>query len=71
MHFMELVKGKKWICVGEGPWDPKTGKRKQISRRGKTKGEAKAKVEEAIRELENLEDFHEKVEFAAFAQDWY
>ncbi|QMT16125.1 Arm DNA-binding domain-containing protein [Planococcus maritimus] len=45
MYFRELVKGKKWVCVAEGPRDPRTGKRKQISRRGKTKGEAKAKVE--------------------------
>lgn len=37
MHFKELVKGKKWLAVGDGPPDPVTGKRKQIPRRGKTK----------------------------------
>ena len=51
MHCKELIKGKKWVCVADGPTNPVTGKRRQISRRGKSKGEAKKKVEEAIRSI--------------------
>lgn len=43
MHCKELIKGKKWVCVTDGPRDPVTGKRRQISRRGKTKSEATKK----------------------------
>jgi integrase len=35
----------RWICVEDGPPNPVTGKRNQIKRRGKTRKEAKAKVE--------------------------
>ncbi|MDE0581511.1 site-specific integrase [Planococcus sp. A6] len=71
MYFRELVKGKKWVCVAEGPRDPRSGKRKQISRRGKTKGEAKTKVEQAIREAQQLLDYDAKILFSQFAVDWY
>ncbi|AGK51992.1 tyrosine-type recombinase/integrase [Bacillus sp. 1NLA3E] len=43
--------GYKWVCVKDGPPDPVTGKRNQIPRRGDTKKEAEAKVDEAIRKL--------------------
>lgn len=47
-----LKSGKeKWECVEDGPADPVTGKRKQIRRRGKTRKEAREKVERAIRSL--------------------
>lgn len=41
MYFKELIKGKKWLCVADGPRDPVTGERKQIARRGKTKKKQK------------------------------
>nr|WP_313897778.1 Arm DNA-binding domain-containing protein [Bacillus litorisediminis] len=45
-------KRKKWVCVADGPRDPVTGERKQISSRGNTKKEAMKRVEEAIRKLQ-------------------
>ncbi|MBW8350730.1 site-specific integrase [Bacillus sp. IITD106] len=49
-----LKSGKKrWECVADGPPDPVTGKRNQIRRRGKTKREAKRKVEDVIEALNN------------------
>lgn len=51
MHCTELVKGKKWVCVADGPPNPVTGERRQIARRGKSKSEAKKRVEDAIRKL--------------------
>lgn len=51
LYFEELVKGKKWLAVGDGPRDPVTGKRKQIARRGKTKKEAEKRVLDAIAAL--------------------
>lgn len=42
----------RWICIEDGPKDPATGKRKQIRRRGKTKKEAKKKIEDEIRKIE-------------------
>lgn len=53
MYCRELIKGKKWMCVADGPRDPVTGKRKQISRRAKSKKEAAKKVEEALKNLED------------------
>jgi integrase len=52
MYCRELVKGKKWACVADGPRDPVTGERKQISRRGKTKKEAEQRVRDALNKLE-------------------
>jgi integrase len=43
--------GYKWVCVKDGPPDPVTGKRNQVPRRGDTKKEAEARVDEAIRKL--------------------
>ena len=43
----------------DGPVDPYTGKRKQIARRGKSKGEAKERVEKVLQyELDFLQLFH-------------
>lgn len=39
-----------WECTDELPKDPVTGKRKRVTARGKTKPEAKAKVEKKLRE---------------------
>lgn len=43
---------KRWVCVADGPSDPTTGKRNQISRRGKTKKEAMNRVSDAIYSLQ-------------------
>lgn len=55
MHCEEikLKSGKKrWVCVADAPPDPVTGKRRQITRRGKTKKEAEKRVEKVIDSLE-------------------
>ncbi|MGG1574859.1 tyrosine-type recombinase/integrase [Fictibacillus sp. NRS-1165] len=52
MYFKELIKGKKWLCVADGPRDPVTGERKQIARRGITKKEAEKRVLDALRKLQ-------------------
>lgn len=73
MHFKELVKGKKWLAVGDGPPDPVTGKRKQIPRRGKTKKEAEQRVLKAIAALEEDgidESVVKKMTFEKLAVDW-
>ncbi|PGC67603.1 tyrosine-type recombinase/integrase [Bacillus safensis] len=73
MHFKELVKGKKWLAVGDGPPDPVTGKRKQIPRRGKTKKEAEQRVLKAIAALEEDgidETVVKRMTFEKLAADW-
>ncbi|MGG4515508.1 tyrosine-type recombinase/integrase [Bacillus velezensis] len=73
MYTKELIKGKKWLAVGEGPRDPVTGKRKQIPRRGKTKKEAEQRVRDAIAAL-NEDGIDEskvkKVTFDQVAAEW-
>ncbi|MEC2202325.1 tyrosine-type recombinase/integrase [Bacillus subtilis] len=73
MYFEELVKGKKWLAVGDGPRDPVTGKRKQIARRGKTKKEAEKRVLDAIAALTEDgidESVVKKMTFKKLAADW-
>lgn len=50
---VKLKKGYAWECYEEAPVNPRTGKRRQIRRRGKTQREAKDKVEEAINAIKN------------------
>lgn len=69
MHFVQINKTT-WRCTGEGPRNPATGKRRQITRRGKSKGDARAKVEKAIAELKKAYTFDAKVTFDEFSQDW-
>ncbi|WP_107951337.1 tyrosine-type recombinase/integrase [Lysinibacillus parviboronicapiens] len=69
MHFVQINKTT-WRCTGEGPRNPATGKRRQITRRGKSKGDARAKVEKAIAELKKAYTFDAKVTFEEFSQDW-
>ncbi|WP_252503231.1 tyrosine-type recombinase/integrase [Sporosarcina sp. Marseille-Q4943] len=71
MHCREVVKGKKWVCVADGPRDPATGKRRQISRTAKGKREAMKKVEDAIAELEYSYDYHQRITFEEYANEWY
>ena len=42
--FSERIDKHTWRCIGEGPRHPITGKRRQVTRRGKTKKEAEEKV---------------------------
>jgi hypothetical protein len=44
--------GYKWFCIADGPPDPETGKRNQISRRADKKQDAINLVEKAIRKLQ-------------------
>ncbi|QTB24288.1 site-specific integrase [Lysinibacillus sphaericus] len=69
MHFVQINKTT-WRCTGEGPRNPATGKRRQITRRGKSKGDAREKVEKAIAELKKAYTFDAKVTFEEFSQDW-
>ncbi|MGD6845269.1 tyrosine-type recombinase/integrase [Bacillus infantis] len=65
--------GYKWRCVADGPPDPVTGKRQQISRRADTKKEAEKKVIEAIRKLEDDgidEKRVKKLHFEDVAWEW-
>ncbi|MGF9979317.1 tyrosine-type recombinase/integrase [Viridibacillus arvi] len=69
MYYKQIDK-KSWLCVGEGPRNPVTGQRKQISRRGKSKKEAEAKVLEAIKKSEKNFSFDEKITFDEFSNVW-
>jgi len=69
MHFVQINKTT-WRCTGEGPRNPSTGKRRQITRRGKSKGEARERVEKAIAELKKAYTFDAKITFDEFSQDW-
>lgn len=63
----------RWECFADGPPDPVTGKRKQIKRRGKTQREAKKRVEQAIRLLEENqidESYAKKITFDQAANHW-
>lgn len=65
--------GYKWQCVADGPPDPVTGKRQQISRRADTKKEAEKKVTAAIRKLQEDgidEKKVRKLQFEEVAWEW-
>ncbi|KIL74183.1 tyrosine-type recombinase/integrase [Bacillus badius] len=66
-------KGYKWMCVADGPPDPVTGKRKQISRRADSKSEALDLVEKAIKKLSEDGIDEKKIRnlpFEAVAWEW-
>ena len=69
MHFKQINKTT-WRCIVDGPVDPLTGKRKQIARRGKSKGEAKERVEKAIDEIKKSHSFDSKVRLNKFSDQW-
>ncbi|MEK5070765.1 tyrosine-type recombinase/integrase [Sporosarcina sp. FSL K6-1508] len=71
MHCKELVKGKKWVCVADGPSHPVTGKRRQVSRSAKGKGEAIKKVEQAVKELESAIVYHKDITVREYSREWY
>lgn len=48
---IKVKSGEVWACVADSSRNPATGKRRQIERRGKTRKEAKKRVEDALNEL--------------------
>ncbi|SEA52591.1 Site-specific recombinase XerD [Thalassobacillus cyri] len=64
----------RWECVSDGPRDPVTGKRKQITRRAIKQKDAKKKVLQAIHELERYGHDYQKsgqMTFDELAHTWY
>lgn len=62
----------RWECVADGPRDPATGKRNQITRRAKTQKEAKQKVLNVIAHQDTTGNNKiEKITFEIAAQRWY
>lgn len=64
---------KRWVCVADGPPDPATGKRNQISRRGKSKKEAIKRVNDAIYSLQNDgidQRVGQTMTFDTLAEEW-
>ncbi|MEF2293095.1 tyrosine-type recombinase/integrase [Virgibacillus dokdonensis] len=63
----------RWVCMEDASRDPATGKRRQIVRRGKTQKEAKKRVLDAIRSLEedNIDQsMGKKITFEMVAKHW-
>lgn len=69
MYFEQINKNL-WRCVAEAPRHPVTGKRRQVSRRGKSKTEAKKRVEEAIKQMQESIEYNTKITFEEFAAEW-
>lgn len=71
---IHLKKGYVWECFEELPKDPVTGKRKRISARGKTKPEAKAKLEKKMQEVTEYglttDPSQSKITFEQLANEW-
>ncbi|MEC1863182.1 tyrosine-type recombinase/integrase [Bacillus licheniformis] len=73
MYTRELIKGKKWLAMADGPKHPVTGKRRQISRRGRTKKEAEQRVLDAIAALKEYKidkSVVKKMTFEKLAAEW-
>ena len=65
--------GEVWECVADGPRNPATGKRNQIKRRGRTRAEAKKKVEDEIRSLKEDgidQRANQHITFDRLAEKW-
>lgn len=64
---------KRWYCMADAPPDPATGKRRQIKRAGKTRGEARKRVEDAIDAIKNT-GLNKKIDlnttFEQIAHEW-
>lgn len=69
-----LKSGKvSWRCIADGPRNPVTGKRRQIERRGKTRREARQRVEDVLRSLEEDgidERLSKSITFEQVAKKW-
>lgn len=68
--FCERIDKHTWRCIGEGPRHPITGKRRQVTRRGKTKKEAEEKVKKGITALKHQSTFDPEIRFAEFSDQW-
>ncbi|MDH6370586.1 integrase [Paenibacillus sp. PastF-3] len=64
--------GYKWLCVMEGPADPSSGERRQVSRRADTKGEASKRAQDAVEALKFGLDAKKakSAKFMTVALDW-
>jgi len=65
--------GYVWVCIKDGPPDPVTGKRNQIKRRGETKKEAEARVDQVIDSLVDHGIDEKKIRnltFKKVAEEW-
>jgi len=78
MGYFQKVKAKnkqgyKWKYTEEGPRDPITGKRRQLTRRADTKKGAKEKAEHAIKEIkDNMgRSLDRNITFQEFAAAWF
>ncbi|MCR6097770.1 site-specific integrase [Salipaludibacillus agaradhaerens] len=70
---VQTKSGDKWECVADGPKNPATGKRKQVTRRAKTQKEAKKRLESALRSLGEYqidEQLGKKITFESVAEHW-
>jgi integrase len=76
MYFrkVDTKKGKVWECFDELPKDPVTGKRKRLSARGRTKPEAKSKLEMKVKEVTEYglttDPTQSSIQFEELAQQW-
>ncbi|WP_423408057.1 tyrosine-type recombinase/integrase [Heyndrickxia sp. MSNUG] len=75
--FFRKVKRKKgdvWECFDELPKDPVTGKRKRVSATGKTKGEARSKLERKMKEVTEYglttDPSQSRITFEQLAEEW-
>lgn len=64
--------GYKWLCVIEGPTDPSSGERQQVSRRADTKGEASQRAQDAVDALKSGLDTKKakSAKFTTVALEW-
>lgn len=70
---VKVKSGYVWECVADGPPNPATGRRRQIRRRGRTRGIAKQRVEDAVRSLEEDgidESVSATITFEQIAEKW-
>jgi len=68
--FCERIDKHTWRCIGEGPRHPITGKRRQVTRRGKTKKEAEEKVKKGIATLQHQSTYNPEIRFIEFTEQW-
>ncbi|WP_337983751.1 hypothetical protein [Lysinibacillus sp. C5.1] len=68
MHYVQINKTT-WRCTGEGPRNLALVNAIKL-RRGKSKTEARERVEKAIAELNKAYYFDAKITFEEFSQDW-
>ena len=68
--FCERIDKHTWRCIGEGPRHPITGKRRQVTRRGKTKKEAEEKVKQGVAALKHQFTIDPEIRFAKFYNQW-